>query len=269
MVRQLYAAGALQGSYDSNEESLITGWYTGGALRCADDPRYTIVAWRPQDEEPIRPREELEQTQQLRAVVRVDGQEKLWVYDREVLEQAPWVLDDGPIPAVAGTGERLLPVSQALELPLAQQPLDVAFEDGPRLVGVDVQGLSPGGAEGVPVLPPGVDRLGVTLDWDVAASPARDYDVALVAQGSDAQGPPQVEPPGCGAGPMSSWESGQRVFDGHVVPLYREIMGPGEYSLQLALIDPAGGRASARVAGSGADAKVQQVELLRFRVEGR
>ncbi|HQZ70217.1 MAG TPA: hypothetical protein PK826_02665 [Anaerolineae bacterium] len=81
VVRDLYRMGLLAGSYDSNEELLITGWYTRGAPRCAESPANTFVAWRPQDEEDL-PLEEIRRTQRLWAVVSVEGQPKLELYRR-------------------------------------------------------------------------------------------------------------------------------------------------------------------------------------------
>lgn len=134
VVRDLYRMGLLAGSYDSNEELLITGWYTRGAPRCADNPANTFVAWRPQDEEEL-PLEEIRRTQRLWAVVSVEGQPKLELYRRDAGEggpvlrldadMAPHALAEAVLGADAAAMEAVLvrlaktpplPVAQALEL---------------------------------------------------------------------------------------------------------------------------------------------------------
>jgi len=54
-IGQLYACGALEGAYWSNEEELITHWYTRGAIRCLSDPKYLFVADNVKDVEPNLP----------------------------------------------------------------------------------------------------------------------------------------------------------------------------------------------------------------------
>lgn len=134
VVRDLYRLGLLEGSYDSNEELLITGWYTRGAPRCSDGPDYTFVAWRPQDEEDL-PLEEIRRTQRLWAVVSVEGQPKLELYRRDAVgvadtlrldaAMAPRALAEAVLGADASAVEAALarlaktpsaPVAQALEL---------------------------------------------------------------------------------------------------------------------------------------------------------
>ena len=54
-IGQLYACGALEGTYWSNEEELITHWYTRGAIRCLSDPKYLFLADNVKDVEPRLP----------------------------------------------------------------------------------------------------------------------------------------------------------------------------------------------------------------------
>jgi len=49
VVGSLYQKGILEGSYDSNEEELITAWYTRGAERDPLNPKYYFVASNPND----------------------------------------------------------------------------------------------------------------------------------------------------------------------------------------------------------------------------
>jgi hypothetical protein len=54
-IGQLYACGALEGAYWSNEEELITHWYTRGAIRCVSAPKYLFLADNVKDVEPNLP----------------------------------------------------------------------------------------------------------------------------------------------------------------------------------------------------------------------
>ncbi len=155
VVRDLYAMGLIAGSYDSNEELLITGWYSRGAPRCAPDPDWIFLAWRPQDEEEL-PQEAIRRERRLWATVTVEGQPKLELFARPDAGQGPAadgtpgrlegpltldadlapralataVLGEDP-QAVAAALKRLtearrqgFPVGQALELPLADEEAD-------------------------------------------------------------------------------------------------------------------------------------------------
>ncbi len=297
-VRALFADGTLQGSYDSNEELLITGWYTGGAVRCPSNPRYYLVAWRPQDEEDIPDRAEIERTHHLKATIRVNGQEKLWVYDREPVVGAPLVIDDhGGLGSMGGEASTFLgrpaPVSQALELPLSRFPADVRFDHRLRLVGFDVTGLVADDTEDVPRdaasggesaddasgaagagppvlhLPAGTDRLGVTLAWEPYAPMDRDYRVTLVVvdpHGETAGVGGDIERIECDGTDMTDWQVGERHFTGHVLRLDRQYMRPGDYVVKLTLHDRASG-AAAMARGPEQGLHIDEVDLLHFRVE--
>lgn len=270
-VRALFADGTLQGSYDSNEERLITGWYTGGAVRCSENPRYYLVSWNPQDEEEIPSRAEIEQTHRLKATIRVHGQEKLWVYEREPVagEQdnaasaavPPLVIDDaGGLLSMGGEAssflERPLPASQALEWPLTQwnamnwfagvQPdVIMSFGEDLALIGADVFGLVKDSGERTYVLPPGQKHLGIVTVWRPLAPPQSDYRFALelwpapepdVAEASVPTASSVTGPTNCGAKPTSRWQAGQRYFVAQDMLLPDEL-APGRYFVRLRVGD--------------------------------
>ncbi len=299
-VRALFADGTLQGSYDSNEEVLITGWYTGGAVRCSSNPRYYLVSWRPQDEEEIPSRAEIERTHRLIATIRVHGQEKLWVYERQPVaggqadDDSPaipaLVVDDaGGLLSVGGEAssyvDRPLPVSQALEWPLTQETSDVRFDHRLRLMGIDVNGLVRGDAAGgddgkgpgadpdaPPVwrLPSGTDRLGVVLAWEPYAPMDRDYAMTLTVadpRGELAGAGGDIDRNECDGTATTEWQMGERHSTGHVVLLGPEwARSPGDYVLRLSLKDRATG-AGATARGPDQANHTDTVDLLTFRVE--
>jgi hypothetical protein len=92
-VRQMFVDGTLAGTYNSNEKEYITAWYTWGATRTTRDPRYYLLVWQAQGSGRA-PYDILQRDYHLRATVRVHGQEKLWVYDREPPATSRLVFDE-------------------------------------------------------------------------------------------------------------------------------------------------------------------------------
>ncbi len=74
----------LAADYDSNEERLVTGWYTWGAVRCAERPARYYLAWRPQDAEPV-PLDVIQAEYRRAAVVCVRGAGKLTAWQRSAM----------------------------------------------------------------------------------------------------------------------------------------------------------------------------------------
>jgi len=242
-VRALFEVGGLSGDYDSNEEPLITGWYTGGAPRCPGRPRYYIVAWRPQDAEDI-PLSDVERDYHLHLVIRVGGMDKLWVYDREPVPGGPITLDDDPaaiydwltfVPGFEGPGPgggpsrpgRSVPVAQSLALPLPEVARDARFGDAIQLAGADFPLLS---------------EAAGALAWEAPADDA--------GRGGDAIG--DLESVGGGPGNTAPVPVLRRPFADNVlgVTLVWEALGAvdRDYSVFVHLVD-AGGRTVAQSDG--------------------
>jgi hypothetical protein len=214
----------------------------------------------------------VERDYHLAATVRVNGAEKLWVYDRAP-RAATVVLDDpsggllGAMPAVQDWAQVALPVSQALERRLPATPLDAAFEGGARLVGLDVAG--PAGEEAADALArigPG-GGLGLTLLW--AADAPLDGDLSVFVHVVDAAGRTVAQHdgwPDCGRAPTSTWAAGAAVFDAHAVVLPPDAPA-GAYVVRAGLYDPATGARRSVLDASGAPIG-DAVELGRLIVEG-
>lgn len=275
-VRALFEAGVLSGDYDSNEEPLITGWYTAGAPRCAGRPRYHLVAWNPQDAVDL-PLAAIERDYHPHTIIRVNGQPKLWVWDREPVPGGPVTIEDGPAAAAAwrqargGTAapipirrDRSIPVAQALELPVPESPRDVRFGHRIRLRGADFPLASeaagalaedpaddPAAAAGAApgaIAPPFArvrgplpGDLGVTLLWEAYAPVDRDYSVFVHVVDAAGQTVAQSDGwPGCGAEATHAWAVGAVHVDPRVVDL-PEPLPPGRYTVRAGLYDPATG----------------------------
>ncbi len=233
VIQAWYASGELSGSYDSNEEGLITGWYTWGAPRCAIEPRYYFVSWRPQDEEdiPQEPEELARLGYGLWGIVTVSGQEKLWVYERGTGDR---VTVDGQVRRVAvedlapQAPPRGMPVTQALELPVS--PVT------PRTFGGLVRLI---GAEATRTAKPG-KSAGVTLAWESAAPASRDLSAFVHVRDPQGRTVAQSDQwPACGEA-TSTWAVGSVHFDAHELALPADL-APGRYEVWVGLYDSADG----------------------------
>ncbi|HID86532.1 MAG TPA: phospholipid carrier-dependent glycosyltransferase [Anaerolineae bacterium] len=81
VIGYLYREGVLRGDYDSNEKRQVTAWYTRGELRCSSAPRYYFIAKNVQDVRKV-PMETIREKYELVGRVLVDGEPKLWIYQR-------------------------------------------------------------------------------------------------------------------------------------------------------------------------------------------
>ncbi len=241
VVAALYQDGTLQGTYDSNEEPLITGWYTRGAARCADNPRTYIVAENVQDAEKI-PLDRVQREYHLQAQVMVDGQPKLRVYSRDpVAEVRTYTLADSV--ALNPAQGAAFPIGQALAEAVPATRTDAAF--GPiRLLGyeVDKMTLAAGGT------------VNLTLFWQADARPSANLSVFTHLEDdrlwAQSDGWPQ-----CGARPTSTWTPGEVVVETRSLRL-DAATPPGTYPLRVGLYDAASGQ---RVPVTGADSAGDQV----------
>jgi hypothetical protein len=273
-VRGLYLDGTLSGDYDSNEEELITGWYTWGAVRCAEAPSNYLVSWRPQDEEDI-PYGDIENEYGRRAVISVDGQEKLWAWVRGGSGEQALRLDDrGSRASVGGAASPLanrpLAVSQALGMPLPMVELDTAFENGSRLTGVDfpVSIHLPEGGTAPRSVSPG-DSLSLVMIWHADRQPDANYSVFVHLVDVSGETVAQSDGwPDCGSSPTATWRPGEVVFDGHVLALPEDV-NPGLYQLRAGQYDATTGRRSRVVAeGAAGDQAGDSVLLAEITVDG-
>jgi hypothetical protein len=258
-IQAWYASGVLSGSYDSNEEVLITGWYTGGAARCADRPRYLIEAWRPQDEEEF-PEDPVALGYHLRRVVTVGGQEKLWVY---MLDE-PGAVSYAAAEDVAPPGRSKRLVMKALELPLAM--VDLAGADAEPATG-ETGTPDPAAAADAPTVE--------AAEFEPNAVPGGAFTTALVLRAGgaeqDAQAPVGALStnystyvhvrdaagttvagsdhwPACGDA-TSGWQPGEMHYDAHSVPIGQDV-APGTYEVWAGVHRPDGARVAERRVGT-------------------
>jgi 4-amino-4-deoxy-L-arabinose transferase-like glycosyltransferase len=101
-----------------------------------------------------------------------------------------------------------------------EQPLDVTFEDGLRLIGYELKASSPS------------DSYNLQLIWQPTARPAADYTVFIQVWDENAQVAGFDGPPIGGDYPTSWWEAGEVIVDEHMLDLrglpsgrYRMLVG--------------------------------------------
>lgn len=236
VIGALYQAGILQGDYDSNEEEPITRWYTRGAVRCPHWPRYYFIAWNVQDEVPVPPHILAERYGE-RAVVEVDGQPRLRIFERDVPPTAEPVIyrladfanlfDQRAVVEELDTG---YPVG-GLEAAIAhRRPL--TFEGGSiQLLGYSLRG--------VPVQPGGAFSL--LLYWQARGKVPEDYTVFVHLEDGERIWAQRDSPPHCAKRPTSTWEVGEVIIDEHTLVVDPATL-PGNYPLRIGLYIPESGR---------------------------
>ena len=247
VIGALYQAGVLQGDYDSNEEEPITRWYTRGAVRCPHWPRYVLIAWNVQDEVPVPPHILAERYGE-RAVVEVDGQTRLQIFERDVP------------PAAQPTIYRLVSFAEAFDLKATAEGLDtghpvggleaaithrrpVTFEGGSiQLLGYSLQG--------VPTHPGGVFTL--LLYWQARGGVPEAYTVFVHLEDEERIWAQKDGPPHCAKRPTSTWQPGEVIADEHTL-VVDPATPAGNYPLQIGLYIPQTGRRLHAFSPDGAD----------------
>lgn len=230
-VGELFHAGILDGDYDSNEEHLITGWYTRGAVRCTLDPEYYIVAKNVQDRVKI-PLGKIESEYYLIETIEINGEEKLWVYQRSE-PNAPAAIRT--LAAHAKMFDRQAsgpafnfgpPLGEAL----IQNPVGAGLGDRVELIGYDLAArtVEAGG------------EVGLVLYWRTLAPMETNYTVFTHIETDQIWGQ-QDNIPVCGKRPTVAWERGEILIDPYSIQV-REDAPPGQYPLLVGMYDVATGQ---------------------------
>lgn len=235
IVGALFADGTLQGDYDSNEEPLVTGWYTRGAVRSPANPRYYIVGQDVQD--PVKiPLDRIEKDYHLFAEVSAGGEPKLRIYSRDpVATPRQYTLADSARfdPSLGPS----FPVGQAL----AEAPPAIRTDatlGAVRLLGYEL--TSSAVKAGQPV--------GVTLFWQPTAKIGADLSVFAHVEDDTIHGQSDGWPD-AGQSPTSTWQPGETIIESRSV-LIDPATPPGSYPLRVGLYDA---KTLQRLPAQGAD----------------
>lgn len=268
-IGALYADGTLRGDYDSNEEPAVTAWYTRGAPRCPDRPRYAFVAEQVQDVQPLLgdgPDDVLARDYVRIGGVTSGGRERIALYERRDLNDPAAPPIAVAVEDVADQFDRLLS-GPRFDAGLADDDptrwiandLDARFGEQARLVGWALVGADPADSGARSVLPEGAPgasadptftvrpgaRLILTLVWRADGPIDRDWSVfahveregeATVGQSDGAPLPPKETVCASDGAPMSGWLSGAVIQDRRVIAIDPSA-APGDYDLLVGLYD--------------------------------
>lgn len=207
-VGGLYAAGILQGTYSSNQEDLVTNWYTRGALRCPE-PDLFIVARDVHEPHEIIPGVVDGHYMPAARVLR-DGKPQLWIYRRG----AETSVVDYPYAQYAAHFDRELSapifrVGAPLDEVFApSHPVEARLGDHFLLAGWDLDRK---------VVPPGGQVL-LTLYWRTLEHTPADYHV-FVHVGQRAKVAQRDSVPRCGRHPTYRWRRGEEVVDRYLLTI--------------------------------------------------
>ena len=236
----MYDAGLLTGAYDSNQEDLVTNWYTRGAMRCPDSD-FFVVARDVENPHLIVPGVINGEYMPAWEIVR-GGEPQLWVFQSGYSGAVERL--DYDVLAASFLG-RSAPVFRV------GAPLDETF-DPPNQVGArfdEVFELT-GWALDLPVVAPG-DDLVLTLYWQSLRETTADYHVfAHLGDGDPVAQSDSV--PQCGTHPTYRWRQGEQVVERRLLKV-RPDAGAGVLPLRVGLYEyPSKDRLHASD-GSGAD----------------
>jgi hypothetical protein len=256
-ISELYRSGQLAGDWYGTDENNSIYWYTLGWPRNPCYPSYFITTEIGYSDPPLKvPQDTIARYYALRAVVQVNGQPRLRLYEfaplgnqsQPVIYSEPAryptlyrqeMLQGDPLAGpVLRPSASLIPARQFKPHPdmLARMagvygdPRIVQAKDEATLLGYDVDDTW--------AVPGGV--LLLTLYWQADHRPIFSYKVfAHVTDGGDggrmlAQADSE---PGCGELPTNRWEAGAPVVDRHAIFLPAD-MPSGTYSLDVGLYEP-------------------------------
>jgi len=222
----LYATGELDGTYWSNEEELITHWYTRGAIRCLQSPRYVFVADNVKDVQEAMP-----DLSAYRPVGRVRGSDAsgIAVWLRRDVAAAPDLARPPETPFAALTTPDLFTGRPRFDLQgVAQQPLAADLSGALALRGFTLAdaAASPAGA------PSAGDTVELRVHFEVLTPGPHLANAAIKLQQGAGTFLQQELTLGCGLLSTEDWHPGFWYISRHGLEL-PAALAPGWYRVTL------------------------------------
>lgn len=238
VIGELYRQGILQGDFESNEDFLITHWYTRKAPRCDKSPDYYILARRPVDAGKV-PQDTIAREYHVFGTVLVGGAEALDIYQRGAVAAPARTFE---LRDFAGAFERRTLVSalaQSTRLDLA--PL--SYADARWQSGVSLQSTNVAPRQIIP----NQDHV-IVLQWAASAPLDRPYRafVEVVDRAGAVVG---SAGPFCSANPPAKWNTRPANSTSVIWSVPTEL-APGAYTLQAGLRDAVTGAVLPRADGT-------------------
>ena len=208
-IGTLAREGILSGTYASNEENEVAGWYVPTAERSyCPSPEWYLVARNVQDEVAI-PRDEIEAGYHLWGEVHVAGETRLSIYRRGPAGAAPQVFNAADYASrfdAHTTPGRAIP-----PLPTDLTPAGHTLGESVRLLGyrLDTADARPGG------------ELHLVLYWEPLRPLDANYQVFnhLYDETSGTMWGQRDGAPACAMQPTVLWEPGHVVRDEYTIPI--------------------------------------------------
>jgi hypothetical protein len=253
-IAELYRSGQLAGDWYGTDENNSIRWYTLGWPRNPCYPRYFMVSEIGYSEPALEvPQDTIGRYYTLRAVVQVNGQARLRLYEFSPLggRSQPVIYDEptgyptlyhqemlqgdaligaGPRPATPLSPPRRFKPHPDMLARMADaygDPRIVQVKDEATLLGYDVDDTW--------AVPGGV--LLLTLHWQADRNLIFSYKVFTHVASDDRTLAQADGEPGCGELPTNRWVAGDQVIDRHAIFLPAD-MPAGDYSLQVGMYEP-------------------------------
>jgi hypothetical protein len=228
VIGQLYDQGVLHGNFDSNEDYLITHWYSRKSSRCDQRPDYYFLARTPLD--PVKvPIDMIKQDYHVFGSVLVGGAPTIDIYSRQpvaqpqqfAFEQYISAFDQKPLAS---------PIDQRVVLDLA--PADLAGARWGR--GISLESYSIRRLQLV-----AAQESTLVFRWRATEPLDRTYDVTLDVTNSSGQRVASVNPL-CASAPVQDWHS-HEINSTSFFLIADPSLPPDAYTLELSLRDPQNG----------------------------
>jgi len=240
-VGNLFDSGALNGSYDTNENPQVSWWYSRGAWRCTADPRYYVISEQVQDEiEP--PRRRIASDFAEIAAVTVHGQVKTRVFEKKPIR--------GPVIGQLEAEREAALFDQRLAFPMPDPGVWARGPVSPLRTAVDIPFGDVARFQGFRVFPE-IPRPGgvVRLDGYWLALFEGERYVPVVTIGEPAIG--SSDGPGCDKSrSWAEWQAGQPFAQRVSIPI-SERAQPGTYPINVRLVDNSTGKLVPSAGSSG------------------
>jgi hypothetical protein len=227
-VGDLYRQGVLHGDYNSNEEELVTGWYTRGAFRCNSKPVYYFIARRPRDAQDV-PLQEIAEDYRLYGYVLRGDEPVLDIYTRLPVDVPQVFRDDEHAAAFDRWPIRGFPTLRSLHETLPQFRLGTPWQQGLVLRGYDQDYAEIGPGE----------RVTLSLYWQASQPIAPGYELRLevLDQAGNLVGTARTH---CGVHPLEKWHN-NRLANRAFTFSHDPALPPGLYRLRATFVNPTSG----------------------------
>lgn len=229
VIGQLYEQGILQGSFDSNEDYLITHWYSRKESRCDEwRPNYYFIARSPLDYDKV-PNDVIEQSYFPFGTILVEGQPTITIYSDQPVAQ-PYEFDAAQYEQAFDAQRLADPRLQGVVLDLAPIAREnVAWQQGVQLQRMQIREL--------PLVT--YQESTLTFYWQASEPLALPYRAQLAITNSQGQQVGLVNPL-CDSAPSQTWHE-RETSNTRFFLVADATLPPDVYTLDLSLYDPQSG----------------------------